>query len=89
MTRSSTTKIDLTSLGSQSNDHRQEADRQLAQFFRAMRRIGVEEQRVAGIERVDPIAMAVDDPALQDIDEFQPRVLEQGKTSDFSVSVIR
>ncbi len=52
-------------------DHRQIADRQLAQFFRAMGGIGVEEKRVAGVHVVGLVAMAINYIAFDHIEKFQ------------------
>src|SRR3990172_1907729 len=58
-------------------DHRDEADRQLAQLLGPVRGIGVEKQGIAGGERVGLVAVAIADLAFQHIEELDPGVLEQ------------
>ena len=42
-----------------------------------MRRLGVEEQRIARVHVVGSLAVAVHDVALEHVEEFEPRVLER------------
>jgi len=56
--------------------HRQKPDRQFSQLLRPVRRVGVEEQRIAGLHRIELRAVAIGDLALQQVDELEPGMLE-------------
>ncbi len=63
-------------VGAGVGDDREEADRQLAKLFRTVRHVGIEEQAIPGGERIDPVAVAVADLALQHVDELDAVMLE-------------
>ena len=57
-------------------DDGEKADRQADQLFRPMRGVGVEEQGVARLHMMNGVAMAVGHFAFEDVDQLQPRMLE-------------
>ena len=61
----------------------------MRQLLRPVRRVGVEEQAVAGLQRIELVGVAINDLAFEHVDELQPACWKIGKTSDSSVSVIR
>ena len=68
-------------------DHTDETDGWRNEFFGSVRCIAVEEQGIARHKPIGGTAVLVVHLALEHVDQLVAHVLEQGKTSDFSVSV--
>src|SRR3990172_5259807 len=58
---------------------REEADRELDQVFGAVRRVAVEEQRIARLEAIRRAVVLILHDAFQHVEELAARVLEGGK----------
>ena len=61
------------------NDEREKPDRQLIQLLRAVGRIRIKVERIPRTHRVDMRPVPIDHFSLEDVDELNTIVLEQGK----------